>query len=118
MVGKPHSSGLGKTIWAYAYQIVPPQTADRLRPIQTLLAREHAMAQREARTWGGTVVLEENVTLIMVVSDSPRQNREINKSLEAAIKELQADVLLTTPLAVADEAADGIGVGAGLNTGT
>lgn len=92
-----------KTIWAYAYQILPPQAADRLRAIQTLLDHEHADAQRGARTWGGRVVLEQEVTLILVVSDSPEQNREINRKLEAELKALQAGFSITAPMAVEDD---------------
>jgi tRNA/tmRNA/rRNA uracil-C5-methylase (TrmA/RlmC/RlmD family) len=92
-----------KTVWAYAYQILPPQSADRLRAIQTLLDREHVDAEREARTWAGRIVLEQKVTLILVVTDSPEQDREINERLAAEVKQLQAAMLITTPLAVADD---------------
>lgn len=93
-----------KTVWAYAYQILPPQSADRLRAIQTLLDREHVDAQRESRTWAGRIVLEEKVSLILIVSDSPEQNHEINERLATAVKQLQAALLITTPMAVADDA--------------
>lgn len=92
-----------KTVWAYAYQILPPQSADRLRAIKILLDREHVDAQREARTWAGRIVLEDKVTLILIVSDSPEQNREINEALAAEVQRLQAALLITTPLAVADD---------------
>ena len=92
-----------KTVWAYAYQILPPQSADRLRAIQSLLDREHMDAQREARTWAGRIVLEPKVTLILVVSDTPAQDREINHRLAAEVTQLQAAMLITTPLAVADD---------------
>ncbi len=93
-----------KTVWAYAYQILPPQSADRLRAIQKLLDHEHANAHRESRSWAGRIVLEEKVTLILIVSDSPEQNREINGALAAEVEQLQAALLITTPLAVADDA--------------
>ena len=93
-----------KTVWAYAYQILPPQSADRLRAIQRVLDREHANAQRESRSWAGRLVLEEKVTLILIVSDSPEQNREINRALATEVEQLHAALLITTPLAVADDA--------------
>lgn len=93
-----------KTIWAYAYQILPPQAADSLGAIQTLLDHEHADAQRGARTWGGRVVLEPQVTLILVVSDSPEQNREVNRKLQAELQALPARFSITTPMAVEDDA--------------
>jgi len=57
-----------KTIWAYAYQILPPQGAERLRAITTLLDHAHTEAQRDARTWTGRVVVEEQVTHILIDS--------------------------------------------------
>ena len=91
-------------MWGYAYQILPPQSADRLRAIQILLDREHANAHRESRSWVGRIVLEEKVTLILIVSDSPEQNREINEGLAAEVERLQAALLITKPLAVVDDA--------------
>jgi hypothetical protein len=93
-----------KTVWAYAYQILPPQSAERLRAIQILLDREHVDAHREARTWAGRIVLEQKVTLILVVTDTPEQDREINRRLAAEVKQLEAALLITAPLAVADDA--------------
>jgi len=93
-----------KTVWAYAYQILPPQSAERLRAIQVLLDREHVHAHSEARTWAGRIVLEQKVTLILVVTDTPEQDREINQKLAAEVEQLQAALLITAPLAVADDA--------------
>lgn len=104
MVRKKRSQS-PKTLWAYAYQIVPPQAEDRLRTIKTLLDHERADAQRGARTWVGRVVLEQQMTHILVVSDSPEQNREVNRKLEAALKELKAGFSMTAPMTVADDAA-------------
>jgi hypothetical protein len=98
--GRPES----KTRWAYAYRIVPPQAEDQLRAIQTLLDREHSEARRGARTWEGRFVHEEQITHILVVSDSPDQDREVNRRLGVALNELKAGFLLTAPMAVADDA--------------
>src|SRR5687767_3509385 len=89
-----------KKIWTYAYQIEPPQPEELLGGIKTLLDDEHADAQRGKRTWAGRVVLEEKVTHIMVVSDNAQQNHEVNRRLEAALKELKVGYSLTIPLAV------------------
>jgi len=94
-----------KTIWAYAYQILPPQPAARLHTINTLLDHAHAEAQRNARTWTGRVVVEEQVTHILIVSDSPEQNHEANQKLEAKLQELNAGFAITVPIAVADDTA-------------
>jgi len=92
-----------KTIWAYAYQILPPQPAARLHSIKTLLDHAHTEAQRDARTWTGRVVVEEQVTHILIVSDSPEQNHEGNRRLEAKLQELNAGFSITAPIAVADD---------------
>jgi crotonobetainyl-CoA:carnitine CoA-transferase CaiB-like acyl-CoA transferase len=94
-----------KTVWAYAYQILPPQPAARLHSIKSLLDHAHAEAQRDARTWTGRVVVEEQVTHILIVSDSPEQNHEGNRKLEAKLQELNAGFSITVPIAVADETA-------------
>jgi hypothetical protein len=94
-----------KTVWAYAYQILPPQPAARLHVIRTFLEHAHTQAQREARTWTGRVVVEEQVTHILIVSDSPEQNHEVNRRLEAKLEELKAGFSITVPIAVADDTA-------------
>lgn len=96
---------LPKTLWAYAYEIVPPQAQDRLGAIRTVLAKEHSEARRAARTWTGRLVCEPQVTHILVVSDSPEQSREVNRRLEGRLKQLKAEFSLTVPLALADDEA-------------
>ena len=97
-----------KTIWAYAYQIMPPQEAKRLHEIKGLLDHAHTEAQRGARTWTGRVVVEEQVTHILIVSDSPEQNHEVNRRLEAKLQELNAGFTVTMPIAVADDLDAGV----------
>lgn len=92
-----------KTVWAYAYQILPPQPAARLHAIRTLLDHAHTEAQRGERTWTGRVVVEDQITHILIVSDSPEQNHEANRTLEAKLQELNAGFSITVPIAVVDE---------------
>jgi hypothetical protein len=92
-----------KTVWAYAYQILPPQPAARLHAIKSLLDHAHTEAQRDARTWTGRVVVEDQVTHILIVTDSPEQNHEVNRRLEAKLLELNAGFSITAPIAVADD---------------
>ena len=89
-----------KSIWAYAYQIVPPQTEHRLRTIKILLDAEHQDARSEARTWTGRLVFDPLITHLLVVSDDPEQDRDVNRKLEARLKVLKATFLITAPLAV------------------
>lgn len=79
-----------KPIWAYAYQLSPPQLASRLLTIQPLLDDGGVDARRSGRTWGGRVVPEERITHILVVSDSPKQDSEYDRRLESELQELNA----------------------------
>jgi hypothetical protein len=96
---------LPKTLWAYAYEIVPPQAEDQLNAIRTLLEKEHADARQGARTWTGKLVSQQRVTHLLVVSDSPDQSREVNRRLEGPLTQLRAGFSLTVPMALADEEA-------------
>jgi len=92
-----------KSSWAYAYQIVPPQPASRLRAVKTLLDDERAQAGLEERTWEGRLVLEQQVTHILVVTDDPDQETDVNRRLEAELRDAEVAFALTIPLAVPDE---------------
>ena len=94
-----------KAIWAYAYQMVPSQPGHRMRAILAILAQEHADARRETRTWAGRIVHEQQITHILVVSDSPEQDRSVNRKLEEELRGLNAAYSLTVPMAVLDDAA-------------
>ena len=100
MINKGRAPPL-KALWAYSYSITLPES-DRFAPIQVLLDREHSEARDGARTWAGTVVEEPPVTRILVVSDSPAQDRDINRRLELALKEMGAIFGVTVPLEVAE----------------
>lgn len=91
-----------RTIWAYGYQISPPLARDRLRSIEALVDDEHSNAKLDARTWEGRLVVEEQVTHILVVSDSPDQNLTVNRKLEAELKRMKAGFSVTVPLAVSN----------------
>jgi hypothetical protein len=91
-------------LWAYAYQIVPPQPSNRLGTIRALLRDETAAARGGARTWSGRIVLERRATHILIVSDGPGRNDSINRQLEAELERLGAAFSVTDPLEVADHA--------------
>ena len=94
-----------KALWAYAYRIVPPQPAQRLGTIRTLLKDEASAAQGSGRTWSGRLVLEAEATHILIVSDDVRgRDYPINRQLEAELDRLEMAYLVTEPLAVAGHA--------------
>ncbi len=92
-----------KNLWAYAYDITLPTAQTELETIQELLEEGHTEALAGARTWAGRVVVEPQVTRILVVSDSPEQNHKVNRRIEAALKLLKAAFRITLPMAVVDD---------------
>jgi hypothetical protein len=90
-----------RTLWAYDYAIVPPQEEEQLDRLRRILEVAHTAARRAARTWTGRVVREQQVTHILVVSDSPDQDRGVNRRLEGLLNQANASFSLTAPMAVA-----------------
>lgn len=88
--------------WAYGYEISPPMTQERLKAIEHLLEEEHANAKRDTRAWQGRFVVEEQVTHILVVSDSSDQELDVNRRLEAELTRLKAEFSITPPMALED----------------
>jgi hypothetical protein len=94
-----------KSLWAYAYQIVPPQSSRRFSTIRTLLKDETTAAHGGARTWSGRLVLEPDATHILIVSDDVRgRDHHINRQIETELARLEAAYVVTEPLAVAGHA--------------
>ncbi len=93
----------GKALWAYAYEIVPAQIEDGLFSIQGLLDEEHGAALCGTRTWAGRIVYHRRMTHILVVSDGPEQDREVNRKLETELASLEVRFALTVPLAIPDD---------------
>jgi hypothetical protein len=93
----PHDA---QAVWAYSYEIDPPQPEDKLRRVRAMLEKEHLHATEGARMWEGRFVRENRVTHILVVTDSPDQSREINLSIERQLKAIDAGFALTVPIEV------------------
>lgn len=103
-LGNRNRSPPPRTIWAYGYEIAPPMSPDRLRSIERLLEEEQSNAKRRDRTWASRFVVDERITHILVVSDSPDQHLDINRRLEGELKKLAAAFSITSPVAVVDVA--------------
>ena len=93
-----------RQLWAYAYRVVPPPPKDGLGQIRKLLDSENAFAFKQARAWAAQLILEQRSTQILVVSDSPVQNRAVNKRLETELQRLDAHYRVTDPIAIRDHA--------------
>jgi hypothetical protein len=90
-------------LWVYAYEIVPPQASKRLDRIRALVEGENLAALTGRGAWAGRLVLEKKVTHILIVSDTPVRNREINCQLAAELERLNADFSVTEPLVIGQE---------------
>lgn len=97
--------GLPKTLWAYAYEIVPQQGEAQLKAIRTLLEHEHTQAKVAGRTWTGKLVRGQEVTHILIVSDSPDQHGEINRRLAARLKQSNAAFSVSVPMELVNDEA-------------
>lgn len=95
--------GIPRTLWAYGYEIIPPQGDDPMKEIGTFLSMEHENAKRTGHVWAGRMVREQRVTHIMVVSDSPDQAGGVNRRLESRLERLKAGYSLSAPMAVSDD---------------
>ncbi len=94
-----------RTIWAYSYRLVPPQSAATLRKIKTILEREHRDAEAQHATWEGRLVSDERIAHILVLSESPDLDLAVNHRIEDALRAIDAGFAVTVPLAVSGEVA-------------
>jgi len=83
--------------WVYAYELDPPQPEPRFRKIKALLRRAQLAAQRGGRLWTGRIVVETNITHILVVTDNPGQVRDVDRAIEDELKQLKMNFALTGP---------------------
>jgi hypothetical protein len=93
-------------LWAYAYQLLAPRATDRMSTILELVDRENADALRNARAWTARLVAEHQVTHVLVLSDSPELDRDMNRRLEARLRELDVRFTVTLPMRVDEPSAE------------
>ena len=95
-------------LWAYAYRVVPPPPKAGLGQLRKLLDNENATAFEHARAWAAQLILERRSTQILVVADTPAQNRAVNRRLEIELQRLDAAYHLTDPIAIRSPAREGV----------
>jgi hypothetical protein len=71
-----------------------------LGALRRLLDDENASAFEQGRAWAAQLILEQRSTQILVVSDTPAQNRAVNRRLELELQHLAAPFRITAPLAI------------------
>lgn len=98
-----HQKGTGPSegpLWTYAYELRPPHAVRRMRAIRALLEEANGGAATEARRWAARLVTENQATHLLIVSDGPDMDGEINRRIEAALKELDVAYTVTVPMPV------------------
>lgn len=91
-----------KLIWAYSYRLAPPRGAAKLRALRTLLGEVNNASLTDAGMFQGRLVVGGRIAHILVLSDSPELDREVNRRIEAELHTLDATFSVTVPLAVSD----------------
>ncbi|TVP54324.1 MAG: hypothetical protein EA351_13465 [Gemmatimonadales bacterium] len=94
-------------LWAYGYKLVPPIARDRMGPIKALLEGAYQQAGLGAFAWEGRLINGDDITHILVVSDRPEQDLEVNHLLEAELNRLQAPFTITRALAIGGDSGSG-----------
>lgn len=89
-----------ESVWAYAYQLLPPRTPDQAGTIVELVRRENADALRNSRIWTARLVTEPRATHVLVLSDTPELDRETNRRLEARLRALDVRFTVSLPMRV------------------
>jgi hypothetical protein len=101
MMIQERRNGAHRILWAYGYELAPPVSRDRLEGVQAVLDRGHSAAGLTAGVWEGRFINGDHVTHILVVSDTPAQDLDVNRWLEAELVRLETAFSLTPPLEVA-----------------
>jgi hypothetical protein len=100
MVTNHGNHGPARALWAYGYELAPPVARDRLGGMQAILDAGHAAACEGARVWEGRFINGHHITHILVVSDTPAQDGDINRRLEAELTRLEAGYSVSLSLGI------------------
>lgn len=95
--------GPPRSLWAYGYELAPPVARDRLGALQAVLDAGHSEAALAAGVWEGRFINGDRITHILVVSDSPAQDGDINRRLEAELRRLEAAYSVSLSLEIVDD---------------
>jgi hypothetical protein len=95
-----------RTLWVYGYEMVPPQPEQHMAAVRKLLDRENNEAKRTARAWTARLVTRQQATHVMIVSTSPELDLEVNRKLEAELRALGGDFVVTVPMPIRAESGE------------
>lgn len=89
-----------RTLWVYGYEMIPPQRDEQMTAIRKLLDRENNEAKRAARAWTARLVTRVEATHVLIVSTSPELDLEVNRKLEAELRALGGEFVVTVPMPI------------------
>lgn len=89
-----------RTLWVYGYEMIPPHDEQQMTVIRDLLDLENNEAKRSARTWTARLVTRQQATHVLIVSTSPELDLEINRKVEAELRALGGEYLVTVPMPI------------------
>jgi hypothetical protein len=83
--------------------MIPPQLEQQRTAVRKLLDLENNEAKRTARAWTARLVTRLQATHVMIVSTSPELDLEINRKLEAELRALGGEFVVTVPMPIKAE---------------
>lgn len=83
--------------------MIPPQHEQQMTAIRKLLDQENNEAKRNARGWTARLVTRPQATHVMIVSATPELDLEINRKLEAELRALGGEFVITVPMPIRAE---------------
>lgn len=100
------SPSADKTLWVYGYEMKPSQDEQRMAAIRKLLDGENNEAKRSGRRWTARLVTQQQATHVMIVTTDPELDLEVNRKLEAELRALGGEILVTVPMPVTPDGED------------
>ncbi|MEX2177070.1 MAG: hypothetical protein WD801_00070 [Gemmatimonadaceae bacterium] len=86
--------------WAYVYQLLAPVSEETLTKVSALLVAENSQARRRRASWTARLVIEDGHARILIVCESPAQDRKVNVRLETGLRRLGTEFSVTVPMAL------------------
>lgn len=93
-----------RTLWTYAYRVAPVPPPVALLELRRVLQAENAAAFGQSRAWAAHLLVEPRGTRILVVTDTPAQNRAVNRRLETTLRRLDGAYRRSPPVALGGDA--------------
>jgi hypothetical protein len=83
--------------------MIPPQPERQMMAVRKLLDLENNEAKRTAGAWTARLVTRQQATHVMIVRTSPELDLEANRKLEAELRALGGEFVVTVPMPIRAE---------------